>query len=95
MPSPNYEKELQFEKGLVKPDQEPMGEFDDVPELLRLWEKSQESLRCEIPPDQCIGNEYLTEKKLVEVILKCLHPSYSDVVDDLKFKTHFRSLSKY
>ena len=82
-----HDKELKFEKGIVKKDGQEMYAQDDAPEMFRLWEKSQEKLKLEIPADLQDNNTYLTEKKLIEVIVKALHPIYADTVGDLRFKT--------
>ena len=82
-----HDKELEFEAGIVKKDGSEMYPQDDVTELIRLWNKSQEKLRLEIPSDQHAGNEYLTEEKLVEVITNSIHPFYAPTIDDLRHKS--------
>ena len=81
-----HEKELKFEAGLVKADGKQMQTRDDLPEMIRLWEKSQEELKRDFPSDQHAGNEYLTEKKLVQVIVKNVHASYASCIESLRFK---------
>ena len=88
-----HDHELKFEAGIVKPDGEEMYPQDDMVDMLRLWSKSQADLELEVPEADRAANQYLTEKKLVEVICNSVHPIYAETIANLRFQTWMKAVS--